>query len=318
MKNSTLILTLSLIIFLFSCKEEDPLTNEPGTYSSKDSFKVEQAVGASEMAISNISHLIQLAIDQEQVFHNNGIIYSINKKEKENPNQTDIYPMILTLDFGLDTIQGYDNRYRSGKIVARISSYWKDSLSKIEADVQNYYMATHTPNYINGQNQVFITGCNSNMKLYITNNGLTNSFDNPNYPTQYIIADSAKISTPLGSITFSTQRNTYYTNGFDTPTYEDDKTINTLLSGGTASDKNNNNWQWDLENLESTDEGLSYFAYNRNCFWLISGNIKLNYKDIKAERAQTNIIEFGKSDQSSCDNISSYLTNGLNIVFNLP
>ena len=106
MKNSTLILTLSLIIFLFSCKEEDPLTNEPGTYSSKDSFKVEQAVGASEMAISNISHLIQLAIDQEQVFHNNGIIYPIITKEKENPNQTDIYPMILTLDFGLDTIQG--------------------------------------------------------------------------------------------------------------------------------------------------------------------------------------------------------------------
>lgn len=318
MKKSTILLTLSLLVFLFSCKEEDTLTNQTGTYSSKDSFKVEEGVSSAEMAICNISNLIQLAIDQEQVFHNDGIIYPIITKEKENPNQTDIYPMILTLDFGTDTNQGYDNRYRSGKIIARISSYWKDSLSTIEADVQNYYMATHIPNYVNGAIQMFITECNSNMRLNIKNEGLTNNFDNTYYPTQYITTDSAHILTPLGNICFSTKRYTYYKNGFETLTYEDDKTLNTQLGEGTASDKNNNNWQWDSENAGPTDEGLPYFAYNRYCYWLISGNIKLNYKDLKTQRILTNIIEFGKSDQSSCDNISSYSTNGLNIVFNLP
>ena len=62
--------------------------------------------------------------------------------------------MTLTIDFGSDTSQGYDNRYRSGKIIAKISSHWKDSLSVIDADVQNYYMATHTPNFTNVENQV--------------------------------------------------------------------------------------------------------------------------------------------------------------------
>ena len=33
-----------------------------------------------------------------------------------------------------------------------------------------------------------------------------------------------------------------------------------------------------------TNEGLAYFAYNRNCFWLVSGNIKLNYKDITTQK----------------------------------
>lgn len=318
MKKSSLLLILSLLVFVFSCKEEEPLTNKPGTYSSKDIFMIQEGVSASEMAISNITHLIQLAIDDDQVLNNNGISYPIITKEKENPSQISPYPMILTLDFGTDTTQGYDNRYRSGKIVARVSSHWKDSLSLIDADVQNYYMATHTPNHTNVENQVFVSACNSNLRLIIKNEGRKNSFDNTIYPTQYIVTDSAHFSTPLGDIKLSSKRYTYYRSGFDTPDYQDDKTYNTLLSGGTASDKKNNNWQWNSEMVGSTNEGLEYFAFNRNCFWLVSGNLKLNYKDIKTQRDYTNIIDFGKSDQTNCDNISSYLINGLNVVFNLP
>ncbi|MCK9163287.1 MAG: hypothetical protein M0O93_02940 [Bacteroidales bacterium] len=317
MKKSALLLTLSLLVFVFSCKEEDPITNQTGTYSSKDIFKIQEGVSSAEMAISNITHIIELAIDDDQVFYNNGITYPIITREKADPNQTNPYPMIITLDFGTDTTQGYDNRYRSGKIIARVSSHWKDSLSTIEADVQNYYMATHTPNYINGENQAFVSACNSNLRLVIRNEGITKKFENTNYPTQSITCDSAYFSTPLGDIRLSSQRYTYYISGFETPEYSDDKTNNTIESGGSASD-NNNNWEWDAEMVGPTNEGLAYFSYNRNCFWLVSGNIKLNYKDLKTQREAMNIIDFGKSDQTNCDNIASYSTNGLSIVFNLP
>ncbi|MFA7081335.1 MAG: hypothetical protein WC135_01870 [Bacteroidales bacterium] len=318
MKKSRLLLILSLLVFVFSCKEEESLTNKPGTYSSKDIFVIEQGVSSAEMVISNITHLIQLAIDDEQVLYNNGIVYPIITKEKENESQISPYPMILTIDFGTDTTQGYDNRYRCGKIIANISSHWKDSLSLIDADVQNYYMATHSPNETNVENQVIVTGCNSNLRLKIRNVGEKSCFDFNTYPTQQIITDSAHFSTPLGDITLSTRRLTYYYGGFDTPDYKDDKTYNTLFSGGTASDKKDDNWHWYSEMVGQTNEGLEYFAYNRNCFWLVSGNLKLNYTDIKTQRKRTKIIDFGRFDQTNCDNIASYLTNGLNIVFNLP
>ena len=318
MKKAAFLLTLSLLVFVYSCKEDDPLTNQTGTYSSKDIFKIQEGVSASEMAISNITHIIELALDSQEVFYNNGIVYPIITKEKGNPSQISPYPMILTIDFGSDTSQGYDNRYRSGKIIAQISSHWKDSLSVIDAGVQNYYMATHTPNFTNVENQVFVSSCNSNLRLIIKNEGITNKFENSLYPTQFITTDSAHFSTPLGDITLSSQRYTYYHKGFDTPGHNDDKTYNTLISGGTASDKKNNNWQWNSEMVGPTNEGLAYFAYNRNCFWLVSGNIKLNYKDITTQKETTNIIDFGKSDQTNCDNTASYLTNGLNIVFQLP
>ncbi|MFA6806821.1 MAG: hypothetical protein WCR29_05320, partial [Bacteroidales bacterium] len=88
MKKSALLLTLSLLVFVFSCKEEDPITNQTGTYSSKDIFKIQEGVSSAEMAISNITHIIELAIDDDQVFYNNGIKYPIIIREKADPNQT--------------------------------------------------------------------------------------------------------------------------------------------------------------------------------------------------------------------------------------
>lgn len=320
MNKSAIILTISAIVFaLFSCNNEDDITNPKNTSSSKGSFVIEQGVASGEMAITNISHLIFLALDEEEVLHNNGATYPIITKEKLSSSQTSDYPMVLTIDFGYDTSICFDNRYRSGKITATITSSWKDSLSTIEANVQNYYMATHTPSY-NGTTLTYedITECSSNMKLKIKYLGITNRYNGELYPTQQIITDSAKISTTLGNIELSTIRYTYYTEGFSTLAYDDDKTINTLYSNGTSTDKNNNSWIWNSKNAESTDEGLPYFVYNRACYWLISGDIKLYYKNINNRQESTHIINFGQKIQPSCDNNASYSFIGSSITFTLP
>jgi len=322
MKKASIILVISSIILaLFSCTDDDnnTVTNPNTTSSSKGNFVIEQGVASGEMAITNISHLILLALDQEDVLHNNGATYPIITKEKLSASQTGDYPMILTLDFGTDTSVCFDSRYRSGKITATITSPWKDSLSTIEADVQNYYMATHTPSY---DSTILayedITECSSNMKLKIKYLGLKNGYNNELYPTQYITTDSASISTTLGNVELSTSRYTYYTEGFGTLTYDDDKTISTLYSNGTAIDKKDNSWTWNSKNVTSSSEGLPYFAYNRACYWFISGDIKLLYKKISTQKELTHIINFGQSNQTSCNNNASYTSNGTSITITLP
>ena len=314
MKIQPIYLTLLSIVFFFSCTEEDSINNSTGTFSSKDSFIIEQGVASAEMAISNVAHLIQLALDEEDILNNNNSTYPIITKEKQDPLQSGEYPMNLVIDFGTDTMVCFDHRLRKGKIIATVSSNWKDSLSIIDAQTVDYYMST----IILSDTLNFKTECNSNMKITIENEGLTNRYDNTYYPTQRIIIDSAQIQTTLGNVLLSTTRYVFYKEGFTTSTFEDDKTLNLLYSNGEAADKKGNNWIFSAKNSESINEGLPYFAFNRGCNWLISGDIKLKTTDVKTQLERTNIINFGNSDQTSCDNLASYSYNGLSIVISLP
>ena len=314
MKIQPIYLTLLSIVFFFSCIEEVSLNNSTGTFSSKDSFIIEQGVASAEMAISNVAHLIQLALDEEDILNNNNSTYPIITKEKQDPLQSGEYPMNLVIDFGTDTMVCFDHKLRKGKIIATVSSNWKDSLSIIDAQTVDYYMST----IILSDTLNFKTECNSNMKITIENEGLTNRYDNTYYPTQRIIIDSAQIQTTLGNVLLSTTRYVFYKEGFTTSTFEDDKTLNLLYSNGEAADKKGNNWIFSAKNSESINEGLPYFAFNRGCNWLISGDIKLKTTDVKTQLERTNIINFGNSDQTSCDNLASYSYNGLSIVISLP
>lgn len=314
MKIQPIYLTLLSIVFFFSCIEEDSINNSTGTFSSKDSFIIEQGVASAEMAISNVAHLIQLALDEETVLNNSNSTYPIITKEKQDPLQTSEYPITLTIDFGNDTIVCFDHRLRKGKIIATVSSNWKDSLSIIDAQTVDYYMST----IILSDTLNFKTECNSNMKITIKNEGLTNRYDNTYYPTQRITIDSAQIETTLGNVLLSTTRYVFYKEGFTTSTFEDDKTLNILYSNGEAADKKGNNWIFSTKNSESINEGLPYFAFNRGCNWLISGDIKLKTTNVKTQLERINIINFGNSDQTSCDNLASYSYNGLSIVISLP
>jgi len=314
MKIKPIHLTLLSIVFFFSCTEEDSINNSTGTFSSKDSFIIEQGVASAEMAISNVAHLIQLALDEEDMLNNNNSTYPIITKEKQDPLQSGEYPMNLVIDFGTDTMVCFDHKLRKGKIIATVSSNWKDSLSIIDAQTVDYYMST----IILSDTLNFKTECNSNMKITIENEGLTNRYDNTYYPTQRIIIDSAQIQTTLGNVLLSTTRYVFYKEGFTTSTFEDDKTLNLLYSNGEAADKKGNNWIFSAKNSESINEGLPYFAFNRGCNWLISGDIKLKTTDVKTQLERTNIINFGNSDQTSCDNLASYSYNGLSIVISLP
>ncbi|MDY4789318.1 MAG: hypothetical protein SO179_01970 [Bacteroidales bacterium] len=314
MKIQPIYLTLLSIVFFFSCTEEDSINNSTGTFSSKDSFIIEQGVASAEMAISNVAHLIQLALDEEDMLNNNNSTYPIITKEKQDPLQSGEYPMNLVIDFGTDTMVCFDHKLRKGKIIATVSSNWKDSLSIIDAQTVDYYMST----IILSDTLNFKTECNSNMKITIKNEGLTNRYDNTYYPTQRITIDSAQIETTLGNVLLSTTRYVFYKEGFTTSTFEDDKTLNLLYSNGEAADKKGNNWIFSAKNSESINEGLPYFAFNRGCNWLISGDIKLKTTDVKTQLERTNIINFGNSDQTSCDNLASYSYNGLSIVISLP
>ncbi|MDD3667223.1 MAG: hypothetical protein PHY75_00550 [Bacteroidales bacterium] len=314
MKIKPIHLTLLSIVFFFSCTEEDSINNSTGTFSSKDGFIIEQGVASAEMAISNVAHLIQLALDEEDMLNNNNSTYPIITKEKQDPLQSGEYPMNLVIDFGTDTMVCFDHKLRKGKIIATVSSNWKDSLSIIDAQTVDYYMST----IILSDTLNFKTECNSNMKITIKNEGLTNRYDNTYYPTQRITIDSAQIETTLGNVLLSTTRYVFYKEGFTTSTFEDDKTLNLLYSNGEAADKKGNNWIFSAKNSESINEGLPYFAFNRGCNWLISGDIKLKTTDVKTQLERTNIINFGNSDQTSCDNLASYSYNGLSIVISLP
>ena len=85
-----------------------------------------------------------------------------------------------------------------------------------------------------------------------------------------------------------------------------------------AIDKKDNSWTWNSKNVTSSSEGLPYFAYNRSCYWLISGDIKLYYKNTSAQQELNRIINFGPSNQTSCNNNASYTSNGTDITITLP
>lgn len=315
--NQLVVLTMSLLII--SCDEDNQITNPNQTLSGTKSFKIEQEIAAAEMAVSNIVHVIQLAMDDEQTLKANST-YPIITKEKLDPSQPNLYPLNLVIDFGVDTLVGFDHRYRCGKITATLSANWKDSLSIIEARTHNYYFATHTPNYSqNSINSFFINECSVSSKLKIINKGLTKGYDNNYYPTQEVNCDSANISSRYGSITFSSSRYILYKEGFETLTYLDDKTINLLYSSGEAFSVDGKKWLWNAKNVDDTEEGLPYFAFNRDCYWLISGNILLTYKDALSNSEFINrIIGFGQSDQTKCDNSAFFSFKGLDIIFQLP
>lgn len=320
MNTKSIILTILSVVFFFSCTEEDNnnIVNTTGTFSTKDSFVVEQGVASGEMVISNVAHLIQLALDEEAVLNSGNSTYPIITKVKQDPLQTSEYPMTLTIDFGNDTIDCFDHRWRKGKIIANISSHWKDSLSVINARTENFYMSTVILADPLTSNQDFKTECNSNMKLKIKYEGLTNRYDNTLYPTQNISVDSAKIETTLGNVLLSTQRYVFYSEGFNTLTYDDDKTLNLLYSNGEAYDKKGKRWIFSSRNSESINEGLPYFAFNRACNWLISGDIKIHTKDLGTQFEHTNIINFGNSNQTECDNNASYSYNSISAIISLP
>jgi hypothetical protein len=318
MKTKLRILILLSVGFFISCTEEDKTYGPTGRFTTKDSFTVEQGVASSEMAISNIVHIIQLALDEESILNSNSSIYPIITKEKLDPFQASEYPLKLTIDFGLDTLVCFDHRVRKGKIIANVSSHWKDSLSTIEAQIIDYYMSTNIKVDPVSSDLIFKTDCNSNLNLIIKYEGITNRYDNTYYPTQSIIIDSAEIETPLGNVIISTRRFIFYKEGFNTDTYDDDKTLNILFSEGEANDKKNMRWTFSALNSESINEGLPYFAFNRACNWLISGDIKLVITPENSDNDRTTIINFGNSNQTACDNTSSYSYNGLSIVISLP
>lgn len=304
----------SIFLVFFACKEDNNLENNEIIYSNSEAFKVEEGVASSEMVISDALHLVQLALDEENVFSNN--YYPIITKEKYISSQTGEYPMLITIDFGQDTSENFDHRFRNGKIISRVLSPWKDSLSNVSIHLEDYYLSSRTPYYIGSEKKFFISEANSNIKINVINKGLT-QLDNEKYKTLEITIDSGLVENKLGYISFRSSRAVYYFEGFETLVYSDDKTRNIIHSSGNASDRKNT-WSFYAENPNYTESGLPYFAFNRNCPWIVSGDIKINYENKSTNLKRNTLLNFGPSNQSSCENNANFSQGGTSIIISIP
>ncbi len=300
---------MATVLFLFSsCKDDGLEFDNSGSTSNADVFRLEEAVAGAENMISDVIHLVQLGIDDESVFSSSE--WPIIQKESSG------YPLRLSLDFGSDTSENFDYRYRSGKIIANISSHWKDSLSIMTIELDDYYVATKTPYYVDGVKKYYVAELGGEMEIRVENKGLT-TVDNERFKTQHIIIDSGKAYNSRGSIGFRTSRETYYIQGYDSPEHDDDNTRNVIHSDGYAFD-DKHSYTWSSRNPSFQDEGLPYFGYNRSCPWAISGDIRLDYENNTNQQKRKSLINFGPANQTSCENNASYSVGGIIIAITLP
>src|SRR5574344_1005434 len=304
-------------VVLSSCKEDKDDSLPSNSSTSAGAYSVEQNIAASQVALTNTIHLVQMALDQPSTL-TAGFSSTTVTKEKANAGQSGDYPMILTIDFGTDTAVCFDGRYRAGKIKAKISSYWKDSLSLMEIQAINYYFDNRSPiSSLSGTNY-YKTACYTNATINVTYLGLTTLYNTSDkYPTQKIKVTSATVSIPYGQVNLTTNSSVdscsyaFFAEGFASVDYSDDKIMNVpYYEGSATSSVTGKNYVFSLQQVDNQKDGLDYFLFSRSCTWPAAGDMKLLYRLSSATSYTTRIINFGSITQQTCENVASYKLNG--------
>jgi hypothetical protein len=311
-------------VVLSSCKEDKEDSLPSNTSTSAGAYSVEQNIAASQVSLTGTIHLVEMALDQPSTL-TTGFSSTIVTKEKANSAQRGDYPMILTIDFGSDTAVCFDGRYRAGKIKAKISSYWKDSLSVMEIQAINYYFDNRSPMSSLPGTPYFKTQCYTNATINVTYLGLTTLYNTSDkYPTQKINVTSATVSIPYGQVYLTTNSSVdscsydFFSEGFASTDYSDDKIMNVPYYEGSATSITNENYVFSLQQVDTQKDGLDYFLFSRSCTWPAAGDMKLSYRLSSATSYTTRIINFGSITQQTCENIASYKLNGTDISIILP
>src|SRR5574344_573054 len=279
-----LALCLGSLIFS-SCKDKDTTDLPSNSSSSAGAYSLEQNVAASQVALVDAIYLVELAIDDSAKMTTNFASTKITK-EKANASQSGDYPMILTINFGSDTSLCFDNRYRVGQIKAKISNHWKQSGSTMEIQAINYYFDNRPPISSGSSSAVYKTCCAANFTEKVTFLGNTTLYNgSTSYPTQKIEIPSANISLPQGSLTLTTNSSVdscayiFYSEGFSTDDYLDDKIMNVPYYEGSASSATKSRtYVFSIVKVDNQKEGLDYFLFSRFCGWPSAGDLKLMYR----------------------------------------
>lgn len=172
----------------------------------------------------------------------------------------------LEIDFGNGT-NCIDGRVRSGTLQCQFNGKWSQEGSQVTITPTNYTVNSFP---------VLFTQT-------ITNNG-TNNDGNPNWD---VVVTGASIVTTTGTISWTSDRNTEWTAGDDTPT---DATDNEYMVTGSA----NGTTRTQLNFTATITEPLHVKS---NCGNIVSGII-----EIKPDTLQLRSLDYG---EGVCDNIAT-------------
>jgi hypothetical protein len=191
------------------------------------------------------------------------------------------WPKTVTVDFGNTNCLGNDGRYRRGKVVMTITTWYRDSGCVITVTPQNYYVNDHK-----------IEGTK-----VITNLGRNNQ----NHLRYSVEVTNGKVTDPNGSTyrTWNSSRIHEWINGENTLNpWDDEYLITGTANGMTRTGKNYNIVITTPLNVCTC------------CRWIQSGQLTLT-----VENHQPIYIDYGSTP--NCDNIATVTVNGTNYVIQM-
>lgn len=255
-------------LFLITCTKEKQEEPDTETQSALDNVKSQEAVMQTFTVINHYG-INEDGIKSAKVDSCPTITIS---------SVDTIFPKTLTIDFGTVGCQGFDNKFRQGKITAVFSNHWlnnKIAGTYAEATFENYY----------------VDGLKLEGVFKVTYQGLNSS----NGPSYTLSATNAKLTLLNGkNISWTSIENINWIAGFDNFDIADDVLLITGNSTGT------------------TTEGKSYtmnitkaLKKDNSCKYLTEGTIEL-----KPENLNTRTIDFGNG---YCDNNATVTIQGISI-----
>ncbi|NMC99151.1 MAG: hypothetical protein GYA62_05470 [Bacteroidales bacterium] len=192
------------------------------------------------------------------------------------------WPKTVTVDFGTTNCLGNDGRYRRGKVIMNITSWYRDSGCVITVTPQNYYV-----------NDYKIEGTK-----VITNLGRNSS----NHLLYSVVVTNGKVTDPNGSTyrTWNSTREHEWINGENTVLnpWDDEYLVTGTANGITRTGKN------------YTIVITTPLNVCTCCRWIRSGQLTLT-----VDTHNPIYIDYGPT--SSCDDEASVTVNGVNYVVHM-
>jgi len=178
-------------------------------------------------------------------------------------NPPDTFPLTITVDYGTTNCQGWDGKYRRGKVIVVLTGRYREQGTVINITPQDYYVNDHK---IEGQKKITNMGLNSNGNIYFN------------------IEENLKITRPDGKvITWQSKRTREWIAGSSTLAPWDDE----YLISGTGEGVNK-------DGIHFTMNITKPIHIKLNCPWPVEGAI-----EIQPDGYKKRTLDFGSG---TCDN----------------
>jgi len=252
----------------FSCKKEEKPVVDNETQSALDNVKSQEAV------MRTFSDINQYGINEDGIKSaklDSCPLITISSIDT-------VFPKTLTIDFGTVGCQGYDGKFRQGKLTVVFSNHWLNNR------INGTYAEATCDNYI-------VDGQKLEGVFIVTYNGLNSS----NGPTYNIKATNAKLTLLTGkNISWNSNETVDWIAGYDNLNLDDDVI---LISGSSSG---------------VTSEGTSYtmnitkpLKKDNSCKYITEGTIELT-----PEKLNTRTVDFG---DGTCDSNATVTILGVSV-----